>query len=537
MDSLIYNPLEEFDGKFKALHLQKTEEFFEDLVKRSGINPEENKDAVRRYEHYKEGIKGLKKKFNWLRFLRVLMCISLVLIPLVITSTTPKIKSLRKDIAEADERINKLYEKACEQMRPLNELFTEWDSVHLVAETIPLLSFERYFSVEQEADMKTNYDFTTDPDDRDQSTVDVLAGHYNDNPLLFEKRIIHTMGEETYHGQKTIYWTEQRRGADGKMQTVSRSETLHASVTKPKPFYKTKLVLNYCAQAGPELSFSRDATHLDKKSDKSIERYVKSGEKRLKKKTDKAIKSDGDFVSMSNSRFEVLFDALDRTNEVQFRTLFTPLAQTNIEDLILADNGYGDDFNFVKKNRTNEIFTDHSQTRAVRIDPSEYTSHKFEQVKANFIEKNVAFFKAVYFDLAPILAIPVYQDRPVHSLKPIPSHEQQYSFKEFESLANSLASAHVAHPNTKTSTILKSQFLTKNVDTDMVQITAYSYDIENRTDYIPVWGGDGKLHNVPVHWDLYIPLTKTNTFGITDSGKAAERATLGTKNNLCIFKI
>ena len=54
--------------------------------------------------------------------------------------------------------------------------------------------------------------------------------------------------------------------------------------------------------------------------------------KKDEKKTDKAIKGNGDFMSMSNTDFEVLFDALDRTHEVQFRTLFTPLAQNNMVD-------------------------------------------------------------------------------------------------------------------------------------------------------------------------------------------------------------
>ena len=155
------------------------------------------------------------------------------------------------------------------------------------------------------------------------------------------------MGMETYHGYKTIHWTETYYDSDGKMKTRTRSETLHATVTRPKPYSSTQVILNYCSQAGPDLSFSRDASHLDKKSEKQIERLVKRGEKKLKRKTDRSISQSGDFMSMSNSDFEVCFDALDRTHEIQFRGLFTPLAQTNMVDLILSKVGYGDDFDFI----------------------------------------------------------------------------------------------------------------------------------------------------------------------------------------------
>ena len=366
MNSVIYNPLDEYESKFRNIHEQHTTEFFEKLVQKSGIDIEKNKETVRLYNEYRANLTKLKRKLNWWRFLRALMCITIVLIPLVILKTTPKIKSLRNEIEEADQRAEVLLNEANNQMLPLNQLFTNRDALNLIQATIPLISFDLSFSAKQEADMKINYDFS-EYNEEEQSTVDVLAGYYNENPFLFENKIIHTMGTETYHGYKTIRWTETYRDSSGKLRTKTKTQTLHASVTKPKPFYKTQVVLSYCAQGGPDLSFSRDASHLEQKSEKEIERFVKRGEKKLKKKTEKAIRQNSDFMSMSNSDFEVLFDALDRTNEVQFRTLFTPLAQTNMVALILSKIGYGDDFNFIKTKRTNRIISNHSQGRAINL--------------------------------------------------------------------------------------------------------------------------------------------------------------------------
>lgn len=533
METVIYEPLEDYEKKYKALHQKNTEHFFEDLVKRSGVDAEQNRKTVAEYEQIRENVAKLRKKRNWLRFFRVLMCLTILLIPLVIIKMTPKIRQLKEQIDQADQKAAALLEEAERQMLPLNQLFTDTDALRIMEMTVPLLRFDPCFSAEQEADMKINYDFG-DLDSGEQSTCDVLAGHYNGNPFLFENKVIHTMGVETYHGYKTISWTETYFDSNGKMRTRRRSETLHATVTKPKPFYTTQAVLNYCAQGAPDLTFSRDASHLEQKSEKEIERYVKKGEKRLKKKTDKALWENDDFVSMSNSDFEVLFDALDRTNEVQFRTLFTPLAQTNMVELLLSQNGYGDDFHFIKRRRTNQIISNHSQGRALLLKAKEYKSYAFDTIRDHFLNKNAEYFKAVYFDFAPLLAIPMYQERPVHSLKPIPDTAQQYSLKECEALANVADRKYMAHPDTKTQVILKTGFIQSRNHMDEICITAYSYDIEKRVDVVSVYGGDGRYHSVSVPWDEYMPLEAENRFLVTADGKESKNR-IAQRNGLCMI--
>ncbi|MBR2022048.1 MAG: hypothetical protein IJ939_06375 [Clostridia bacterium] len=534
MNSVIYNPLEDYENKFKSLHAKKTNSFFEKLVKQSGVDIEKNRETVKLYNEYRENLRKLKRKLNWLRFFRVLMIITVLLIPLVILKTTPKIKRLRTDIEEADKKADELLREANNQMLPLNSLFTDRDALHLIEETVPLISFDEHFSVRQEMDMKTNYDFC-EQNENEQSTLDTLAGNYNENPFLFENKLIHTMGTETYHGYKTIHWTESYIDSNGKHRTRTRSQTLHATVTKQKPYYSTQVVLNYCSQGGPELEFSRDASHLEQKSEKQIERYVERGERRLKRKTDKALRENDDFVSMSNSDFEVLFDALDRTDEVQFRTLFTPLAQTNMVSLILSRTGYGDDFNFFKRRRTNRIISNHSQGRAIKLVPGDYASYSFDEIKNNFTVKNEEFFKAVYFDFAPVLAIPVYQERPVHSLKPLPDYSRLYSFKECEALANAVDYNHLVHPNTKTQAILKSTYVGSDGEADETCITAYSYDIEKRVDIVSVYGGDGRFHNVPVEWDDYLPLEASNNLFVASGEVSQNKNVLARRNGLCIY--
>ena len=115
------------------------------------------------------------------------------------------------------------------------------------------------------------------------------------------------------------------------------------------------------------------------------------------------------FTAMTNDKFDVLFGAIDRTNETEFRLLFTPLAQNSMINLIENAKPYGDDFYFVKENCLNYISSIHSQTEDYFIEPSKYSSYSYDESRNKFIEYNCHFLEALYFDLAPLLCIPLYQ--------------------------------------------------------------------------------------------------------------------------------
>ncbi|HPT89782.1 MAG TPA: hypothetical protein PLY84_05325, partial [Bacilli bacterium] len=54
----------------------------------------------------------------------------------------------------------------------------------------------------------------------------------------------------------------------------------------------------------------------------------------------------------------------------------------------------------------------------------------------------------------------------------------------------------------------------KNLESDIVEITAYGYRTVARVDYVTKLGGDGKFHSIPVKWIEYIPVEKTSTIEI-----------------------
>lgn len=535
MDSMIYDPLKEYDETFRARHAEQTKQYLDALVRRAGLDIEQNRRTVADYHRLGTDLGKLRKRFLAWRILRVVMILTVILIPLVIFKVTPRIRVMRANVADTDRRVNELYELAEQQTAPLNSLFSDRDALKLIEQTIPLLSFAPNFSIEQETDMRRHFDRVSDASG-ECSAFDLLAGHYNGNPFLFQSRLFHYMGSEVYHGYKTIHWTETYCDSKGETHTRTCSETLHASVVKPKPFFDTEVFLDYGAQSGDDLSFSRDATHLEQKSERSIERYIKRGEKRIKKKTDRALRKNGDFTGMSNSDFDVLFDALDRTNEVQFRALFTPLAQTNMVSLIRSRIGYGDDFHFIKQNRMNRIISEHSQGRSLTIAPAAYRSYSYDIIEECFLGENENFFRAVYFDLAPLLAIPSYQERPSRSLQSVSDRPQAYTREEYEVLSNRVRREYTVHPRTKTEAILKPTFVKTKNGIDEIDLTAYSYDILPRVDFIPVHGGDGYWHDVPVPWEEYIPLKKTDRFCVASVERAGDQPILAERDGLCIFK-
>ena len=241
-------------------------------------------------------------------------------------------------------------------------------------------------------------------------------------------------------------------------------------------------------------------------------------EKKLKKKAEKSLNSGKSFTEMSNTKFDVLFDATNRDNEQQFRVMFTPLAQREMIDLIRSEEGYGDDFDFFKRKKLNVIRSEHSQKWDMSTSATRYYSFDLEKSQKTFIDFNNEYFKSVYFDFAPLIAIPAYQDAPTASFEKISHADISYTEYNYETIANKIGANKFAHPATATDVILKTELIKRSKGIDTVAVTAYSYSAEPRTDFIPVLGGDGRMHAVPVPWIEYVPQQRTTLMTVTNIG-------------------
>lgn len=548
-NDLLLEPIKFFEEGGREKHQANSNEYFDDLVKRSGINVEENRATVKKYHEQLGVIKNLSKKISKLKMIKGLLIFTIIVGVLFVIGGIAtefadissilcvvvgivmigvggyfifaKINKILKNFdevkSEEGRKAEKLLNQATAQMAPLNALFDDADTHRVFEKTIPDFSFSKNYSIDLARAFNERNDFIDIMDD-DNSIVNTLAGTFMGNPFLYQRYKIHTMDTKTYHGSLTINWIEYYTDSEGNRCSRHRTETLYASVEKPQPCYSVSTHLNYGAQGAPDLNFSRDAQHTENLSDKAVARKVKSGEKQLQKQARKAVKTGGTFTEMANSEFDVLFDASDRDNEVQFRMMFTPLAQRNMVSLVRSKTGFGDDFSFIKRGRYNCIFSEHSQNWDMNTSAERYCSYDVDDSRKAFVEFNNEYFKSVFFDFAPLFAVPLYQQKPVQSLEPITEYDCHYTPYEYEVLANAIGESVFAHAKTATDVILKTRYTGSSNSTDQVEVTAYSYAACERVDYVSVYGGDGKYHNVPVPWVEYIPLKKTSCMAVKEFG-------------------
>ena len=231
----------------------------------------------------------------------------------------------------------------------------------------------------------------------------------------------------------------------------------------------------------------------------------------LRKKSEDALEDGGNFQALANEEFDAQFNALDRNNEVEFRVLFTPLAQSNYKD-IFENSPYGDDFVFNKQCKINEILTDNSMDWNFDTVPSQYYDFSFEKIKEKFINFNCSYFEHMYFSFLPVLAIPVYQQMASTDYIYKKSYDFKYNDYITEMLANKMNLGLFTPPDatqrSNVKTLLKTSHYKKEADSEIIKVDAYSYRTIEHVDEVPVTAGNGRTYYVPVKWNEYVPVTK-----------------------------
>ncbi len=344
-----------------------------------------------------------------------------------------------------------------------------------------------------------------------QDMLDPLHEYINGNPFVIccTRRMI--MGTKTYVGTRTIHWTTEETDSDGKTRTVHHSETLTASVTKPYPEYHERTWLIYGNTAAPDLIFYRRRNGLAGKEDSLAFKWAKH---KLKRKARDL--SNADFAMMTNEEFETIFNTSDRNNNQQYALLFTPLAQENMTNLLNDRRvAYGDDFDFEKINMINVITPEHMQKLELDMNPELYHSFDYDEAEKRFYDINAEYFRAIYFSLAPLLCIPMYQQiRPREAIygRDMARHS---AFWEHEALANFWGQDRFMHPDCATDCILKTE-QEGHGDLSTITVRAHGHRTKEHVTYVSKYGGDGRYHDVPVYWDEYIPVVGEGSFVIKE---------------------
>lgn len=554
-DTDALEPLGYYRQTLKAALEKNAADYFDALTERAGIDKEANRQKVSAYNEaaakaaaaektYHAGrarrsavvlaaaalfivgagfILSAVQAFAWWKALAAAVCTAGAVTAVVLLATALRrgLQTRRETAEAAAAAAQTLYDEAMAQLAPLHALYTFGMSRDIIEKTYPALRIDDGFDGKKFERMQREYGLREN-DDQDCSTLCLLSGTAGLHPFLYVRTLRGRLYTATYTGSLVIRWTTTTRDSQGRTHTVEHSQTLTATYSAPAPRYEEETRLYYGNEAAPDLSFSRRPTHAEAYTDKAVARAVKKGQRILQKREAAALSSGGSFTGMGNAEFDVLFGAVDRDNEVQFRLLFTPLAQKNMLALLRSDEAYGDDFAFVKEKCLNCIRSDHAQQMPFETDPARFVGHDLEASRAAFIAWQCEYFRSIYFDLAPLLAIPVYAMQKPRDFIYKDVYGSNCSPYETEVAANRFSAAVFAHPDTKTRTVLKTRFVKKDGLSDRVHVRAYSYDAVPRVAYIPVHGGDGYTHDVPVPWTEYIPLTRDSVMEVKRVGGTRE---------------
>ena len=248
---------------------QNARDLFEEYLRSSGVDEAQNAATVKKYDTEKQKAGAVQKALSRLRLLRALLIVTAVLggiaaligaaqvgtspglglglllgglaalggsLAVIFAVLRPRIRNSALVLAEHESKAEEYYGEAMAQMAPLNGAFTARDALTVTEKTLPDLVFDDRLTKEQDVFFRTMHDFI-DFDDEDSSVTELLSGRLRGNPFLFCQRRVMEMRDHVYHGTLLITWTETYRDSNGHLRRRTRTQTLHASITRPKPFY------------------------------------------------------------------------------------------------------------------------------------------------------------------------------------------------------------------------------------------------------------------------------------------------------------
>ncbi|MCD8209540.1 MAG: hypothetical protein LUC31_01835 [Coprobacillus sp.] len=551
-EEAILEPLDLYNRTYKHDVHEAGVQYFDDCVEKAGVDLAVHRENVKKYNAAKGKYALHSRKASNLRGWRVFLIIlavlggiaalagfiligsngvaAAVLIPVGIVVLVASILviclALNRRIRQADSAaakhkkdVDELREKCMDDVRRVTSLF-EWNiPTKIIRENVPLIQIDDTFDMKKYDYLSHKYNIG-DNNDKNTSTVFLLSGTIAGNPFLFVRNFYTYMGQKTYTG--TLPVTVPVRVYDGeRWVTTMKTEILTATLEEPAPFYNYETFLVYGNDSAPNLTFSRKPTISKLDNDKDIDKYVKSETKKLDKTADKAIKKGGKFTPMSNEEFETIFHAWNRNNEVEFRLLYTPLAQENTLKLLkrtTPNNPYGDDWQFSKRKCLNYVTSEHSQMLDVYMRPDRYVGYyDLDKLKKDFVEYIDNYFKCLYFDIAPIISIPLYQQMQPREFIYQDSYDSNYTMLEDECAVNAFPRTTFVHPHSATDAILKTKILKKHNNYDEVKVSAYSYTGTERVTPVTVPASNGHLYAVPVKWVEYHPIKKDSVVNIANN--------------------
>ena len=529
-----YDPPTAFEKYYRRKFAEIAEEFFDSAVRDARIDIPENESKADELHSIIATHKRMSKKLgSWKWFIGITSVVMGIWAAVIIFSepgtfstahlvifwaaltlaviavfakAVPAVIDLSGELAELDRLISARKTEQLKQLSGIYSSFSWYTLTSLSMQVLPELRFDPYIKGDRIADLQKNFGVEL-PLDEKSSLLSASSGSYFGFPFVITRTRDFEMAEKTWEGSLNISWREHTKDANGKSITVTRHETLYASIDRPAPFYSVSTALFTGHHAAPDLNFSRKPSPVSGKDGffSSLNRKLILGKLH---RLEQNLTDDLPYTMMSNRDFEVQFHATDRNHEIQFRLLFTPLAQQQMVKLMNDDlQGYGDDFYFFKQNKAICLIPAHLQTSSFDGSPFTFKHFDLRHVKSQFMSYSQEFFRSIFFAFAPLMCIPLFnENRPPEKFSDSPA----VSHLELETAVNFFGEKNFAHPDSITRNILKISRCVSDGNCIDASVTAYGFRGIEHVEYVPRMGGDGKIHQVPVHWIEYIPVSRTS---------------------------
>ena len=566
---VIYQPKKMYNSMLKKQYHDTAASYFDDLCAKSGVSKEENalliKQLNRANEKYNEALKARNKAagkktllialavisfiaaivgifigasgsdwsfIGWI-MLGVGLVLGIAFILIEVMTVSKKLKEAQSVLDEAQKKRDEILAACYKNTAPLNDTLDWGAPQEIMEKATPIIDLDPIFMGDrlQALIEKFGFEEITNPN---QSVLEVLSGQIQGNPFVLEKILDCQMYDKLYEGSLVIYWTTTSIDSEGHPHTEHHSETLHATVRHPAPNYTAITQLVYGSEAAPHLRFSRTPVHAEKMNEKERAKFIKNRIKKLDKEEVKDLGNISEnFTKMGDDEFDALFGAYDRNNEVEFRLLYTPLAIRNTLDLMKNPEPYGDDFSIFKKDMITIVRSEHSQTFDYSSSPTNFMGYDLSKIKEDFVNYCDKFIKNLFFDLAPVISVPLYQiHKPYDYIFKTPYRSNFSSFEQ-ETLANGLDPMLFIPDGAGEDLplILKAESASRRGSGDSVRVNAMSFVEVPMVDYVSVLGGDGYFHDVPVHWIRYDEVHKISNMGIAKVGGSRKAYLEGKDNN------
>ncbi|MDR1764440.1 MAG: hypothetical protein LBR64_10930 [Dysgonamonadaceae bacterium] len=328
-----HNPIDKYGEKYEALHQSIVCNYFDNLLKTSGVDEAENQNAITKIEATEKNIVKLNSSVKWEKFVKAFIIalaavffaigslyafifalteakitllipvetfiFGALLIWLIIKKITPEIKVLKLNIMRMENLRDEQIDSAKSQVEPLLNLFSGQIPVKLAGKTCPDIKFDEAFDIRRYDCLHRKYGLA-EKSDFHSSAVYVRSGEINEIPFCIFKTLNQKWETKTNKDSKTIRFYDYEFDKEGVEQEFERREEVNGSVIEAFPayFYKSFLVYGSGKDSKPVLITEQIDENLDITGDTNNYRHYGVAEIRKK------------FIDYNNLYFKTIYHLL-----------------------------------------------------------------------------------------------------------------------------------------------------------------------------------------------------------------------------------